>query len=81
MSYYIIDLVFHSLLGIACIVVSIFGLYLRAWPAVLMQLVIAACCIVLVVRDIAEIRTELWWNKQIKLKQSFIDYNDVEDFE
>ena len=81
MSYYIIDLVFHILLVIAGTICAVVGFCSEAWPFVIMQLIIVIGCIFLVVLDIKEIKTELWWNKQIKLKQSFIDYNDEEDFE
>ena len=81
MSYYIIDLVFHILLGIACAVVSVFGFCIEAWPVAIMTLVIVVGCAFLVVLDIKEIKTELWWNKQIMNKKYFSDYDDAEDCE
>ena len=81
MSYYIIDLVFHILLCIACAVVSVFGFCTEVWMAAIMNLLVVIGCVFLIVLDIKEIKTELWWNKQTKLKQSFIDYNDEEDYQ
>lgn len=78
MSYYIIDLAFHALLAIACTICAVVSFCIEVWPLVIMQLIIAIGCIFLVVLDIKEIKTELWWNKQVKLKQSFIDEEDLE---
>ncbi len=81
MSYYIIDLVFHILLGIACAVVSVVGFYIEAWPVAIMTLIIVVCCVLLVVLDIKEIKTELWWNKQVINKKYFSDYDNEEDYD
>lgn len=80
MSYYIIDFVFHILLGIVCAVISVFGFCSGAWPATVLNLIATVGCIFLVVLDIKEIKTELWWNKQIMNKKYFSDYDDEEDY-
>ena len=80
MSYYIIDLVFHILLGIICTAISVFGFCSGAWPVTVLNLIAVVGCIFLVVLDIKEIKTELWWNKQIMNKKYFSDYDDEEDY-
>lgn len=80
MSYYIIDLVFHILLGIICAAISVLGFCSGVWPCAVLNLIAAIGCIFLVVLDTKEIKTELWWNKQIMNKKYFSDYDDEEDY-
>ena len=79
MSYYIIDLVFHILLGALCASISIYGFCIEAYACAILQLLVAIGCIFLVVFDIKEIKTELWWNKQVMNKKYFSDDEDDDE--
>jgi hypothetical protein len=80
MSYYIIDLTSHILLGIICTAISVFSFCSEVWPCAILNLIATIGCIFLAVLDIKEIQTELWWNKQIMNKKYFSNYDDEEDY-
>ena len=81
MSYYTIDLIFHIVLGVVCIVVSIVGFCIGAWLTAVLLLLVVICCVFLTILDIKEIKVLQWWDKQVMTKQFDVDYNGEEDCE